>query len=247
MNNLTRLPELEEFDQGWLASMESTPLARLILGLTGLTRLGEHPTTLERLAAVVDRPAVETAVLVRGATSARIEGNLIYWDEPFPGARTRRTLYVGDRVIPMKFGCAPDLFAFAAVLDVPFRVEDTDAATGDPISIDFVPNGYQHVDPPQTVTVLQSLSRIRDAEGGVFEGVDANVCANQPFFASAEAAEPALAASPGSRAFTVAEMFERPWFTYYRDNLRPLIHPTDSASSELGRTTPPTTNPACAC
>lgn len=158
-----------------------------------------NPTTLEQLAEVVDRPVVETAVLVRGATTARIEKNLIYWDEPFPGARSRRMLYVGDRAIPRKFGCAPDLFAFAAVLDVPFRVEDTDAGTGDPIRIDFVPNGYQHVDPPETVTVLQSLTRLRDADSGVFEQVDTNVCANQPFFASAKEAEPALAASPGTR------------------------------------------------
>ncbi|WP_199434739.1 organomercurial lyase [Qaidamihabitans albus] len=229
MTTQTHATDLEEFDQGWLAAMENTPLARLIFGLTGLTRLGEHPTTLERLAQVVDRPVVETAVLVRGATTARIEGNLIHWDEPFPGERTRRTLFIGDRAIPMKFGCAPDLFAFAAVLDVPFRVEDTDAVTGSPIRVDFVPNGYERVDPPETVTVLQSLSRIRDAQGGDFADTDASICANQPFFASIKAAEAALAASPGSRAFTVKEMFERPWFAYYRDNLRPLIHPATEA------------------
>lgn len=239
----TGLTDLEEFDRGWLEQMENTPLARLILGLTGLTRLGERPTTLERLAEVVDRPVVETAVLARGATTAHIEGNLIYWDEPFPGERTRRTLYVGDRAIPMKMGCAPDLFGFAAALDVPFRVEDTCAATGVPIRVSFVPDGVEWVDPPETVTVLQSLTRLRDAESGIFELVDTNVCAHQPFFASAEAAEPALAASPGSRAFTVREMFERPWFTYYRDNLRPLIHPADGVTT--GPATGSTAGPTC--
>lgn len=53
-----------------------------------------------------------------------------------------------------------------------------------------------------------------------------SLCAYQPFFASAQAAEPALAARPGSRAFTVEEMFERPFVGHYRDNLRPLIHPS---------------------
>ena len=43
----------------------------------------------------------------------------------------------------MKRGCAPDLPAYAAVVDVPFHVEDTCAATGTPIRIDFVPDGYE--------------------------------------------------------------------------------------------------------
>jgi alkylmercury lyase-like protein len=127
----------------------------LFAGLVGLTRLGERPAPLERLAAIVDRSAVETAALVRRDTTARIiEGGLIHRDEPFPGDRTLRTLYVGDREVPMKSGCAPDLFGIAAVLDVPFRVEDTCAATGAPIRVDFVPDGLERVDPPDAVTVL---------------------------------------------------------------------------------------------
>lgn len=224
MTEQTKPAGLEEFDRGWLATLEESPFARLIFGLAGLTRLGERPAELERLAAIIDRSVVETAVLVQGATSARVEGNLIYWDDPFPGNQTRRMLYVGDRPVPMRMGCAPDLFGFAAVLDVPLRVEETCAATGKPIRVDFVPpDGVGRVDPPETVVMMVSVEALRAAFTRL-EQVDVAVCANQPFYSSAAAAEEALAANPGSRVFTIAEAMERPGFTYYRDTLRPLIH-----------------------
>jgi hypothetical protein len=229
MSEQTQVTELEAFDQGWLTEMERSPFARLVLGLVGLTRLGERPAALEQLAVIVERSAVETAALVQGATSAHVDGDVIHWDEPFPGDQVRRMLYVGDREVPMGMGCAPDLFGFAAVLDVPFRVEEACAATGVPIRVDFLPDGYERVDPPEAVTVLMPVGLLREAGSGPLAQVDTNVCANQPFFASAEAAESALSARPGSRAFTVQEMFKRPWFTYYRDNLRPLIRPTERA------------------
>jgi alkylmercury lyase len=216
--------DLEQFDREWLEKLEHTPFARLITALGGLTRLGERPASLERLAAIVGRPADETAALVREAFTARIEGDLIYWDEPFPGDQTRRMLYIGDREVPMRRGCAPDLFCYAVVLDVPFRAEETCPATGAPIRVDFVPGGYERADPPEAVTVLLPPGRLAEATfSEVVEQVDASVCNYQPFIASAQAAEAMLAAHPGSRAFTVKEMFERPFVTDYRDKLRPLI------------------------
>src|SRR6266516_1236532 len=113
MGAQTRRTALAEFDQGWLAAMEQTPFVRLIIGLVGLTRLGQRPAPLDQLALVVDRSVAETTALVRENVTARVEDGLIYWDEPFPGDRTRRTLYVGDREIPMRSGCAPDLFIYA--------------------------------------------------------------------------------------------------------------------------------------
>jgi hypothetical protein len=215
---------LEEFDQGWVAALESTPFARLIVGLAGRTRLGERPAPLTRLAALVGRPAAETEALVREATSAHVEGESVHWDDPFPGEHVRRTLYVGGREIPMRSGCAPDLFVFAAVLDVPFHVEETCAVTGRPIRVDFAPDGCERVDPPETVSVLMPVGRLQESTTGLLEDIDTRVCAHQPFLASAQAADPLLAAHPGSRAFTVREMFERPFVAHYRDHLRPLIH-----------------------
>ncbi|WP_199434728.1 hypothetical protein [Qaidamihabitans albus] len=44
---------LEEFDRGWLEAFEGAPFRAAHFGLVGLTRLGEHPAELERLAAIV--------------------------------------------------------------------------------------------------------------------------------------------------------------------------------------------------
>jgi hypothetical protein len=217
--------DLEEFDRGWLAELERNTPARLVTALGGLTRLGEHPTSLNQLATVLDRSTEATAALIQENTTARIEDGLVHWDNPFPGDRTLRTLYVGDREIPMRRGCAPDLPAYAAVLDVPFRVEDTCAATGAPIRIDFVPNGYERVDPPETVALFVPVGRPGDAPFESLEEIEANVCIRQPFFVSADAAHDWLEGIPGARVFTVAETFQRPAYTYYRDHLRPLIHP----------------------
>lgn len=115
------------------------------------------------------------------------------------------------------------------MLDVPFRVEETCPATGTPIRIDFVPDGVERVDPPEAVTILLSVADIRPSTGQDFEEINANVCGFQPFFASARAAEPWLAARPGSRAFTVKEMFQRSWYIHLRDTLRPRIHPANHA------------------
>jgi len=228
MTQRTHASELADFDQGWLEVLEQTPFARLVLALAGLTRFGQRPAPLHRLATVLDRPAEETVALLEENTTARIEDGLAHWDDPFPGDRVRRTIYVGDHEVAMKSGCAPDLFFFAAVLDVPFRVEDTCATTGTPIRVDFVPNGYQRVDPPETVTALVPLGRLREVSGASYEQINASVCTHQPFFASAEAAQGWLADHPGGHVFTVAEMFQRPWIAYYRDEVGPLIHPEPS-------------------
>jgi hypothetical protein len=179
------------------------------------------------LAAVVDKPLEETEALVRRDFVVRIEDGLIHWDDPYPGEQTRRTVYIGDREVPMGSGCGPDVFTFAAVFDVPFRVEETDPATGTPIRIDFVPDGVKRVDPPEAVTILLHPDELRGAGIETFEEVNANACSYQPLFASAEAAGPWLAAHPGSRVFTVEEMFQRSFYTFYRDLFRPRIHPAE--------------------
>lgn len=225
MTDHTPVDDLDEFDQGWLEVLQRTPLVRLVYGLGGLTRLGERPAPLDRLTLVLGRSENETTALIRENTTARIEDGLIWWDDPFPGAEVRRMLYVADRAVPMRSGCAPDLPLFAAVLDVPFRVEDTCPATGAPIRVDFLPDGVDRVDPPTTVVPLLPVEHIRGVTGGSFEQIDADVCAYQPFFASAQAAAHWLNGNPGGRIFTVAEMFERPWHTYFLDSLQPLIHP----------------------
>jgi alkylmercury lyase len=215
--------ELAEFDQGWLTALEHMPFATLVIALGGLTRLGERPASLSRLAAIMETSAEETTRLLRQNLTVRLDGDAIHWDQPFPGKQVRRMLYVGDREIPIASGCAPDLFVYAAVLDVPFRAEETCPATGRTIRVEFVPGGYEREDPPETVTVLMPQHRL-ESTTGIFADIDTSICAHQPFLASADAAQPWVQAVPGARVFTVAEMFDRPFIAYYRDHLRPLIH-----------------------
>jgi hypothetical protein len=233
MTEQPREADLEAFDQGWLEVIQQTPWIKDLYALVGLTRLGEHPVSLERLAAVVDRPLEETETLIQREFKTRIEGGLIYWDDPYPGDQTRRTVYIGDRQVPMGSGCGPDVFGFAAVLDVPFRVEETDPTTGTPIRVDFVPDGCGRTDPPEVVTILLSVEDLRPSTGKHFEEINADVCSFQPLFASAEAAEPWLAARPGSRVFTVKEMFQRSWYINLRDTLRPRIYPSNPGREQL--------------
>lgn len=235
MSEQTRPTGLEEFDQGWLEVIQQTPWITDLYALVGLTRLGERPVSLARLAAVVDRPLEETAGLVRRQFRARIEDGLIHWDDPYPGEQPRRIVQIDDRQVPMGSGCGPDVFGFAAVLDVPFQVRETCPTTGTPIRVDFVPDGVARVDPPEAVTILLSVQDIRPSTGKDFAEINANVCSFQPLFASAAAAESWLAARPGSRAFTVEEMFQRSWYTYLRDLLRPRIPLTTTAVSSEDR------------
>jgi hypothetical protein len=73
---------LEEFDRGWLAAIEQTPAALVIIAMGGLTRLGLRPAPLDRLARVLDRAVAETTALVRENTTARLQDGLIHWDDP---------------------------------------------------------------------------------------------------------------------------------------------------------------------
>jgi len=93
---------------------------------------------------------------------------------------------------------------------VTLLAEDTCPTTATPIRIDFRPNGYERVDPPETVAMFVAVGRPGDAPFESLEEIEANVCVRQPFFASADAARSWLAATPGARVFTVQEIFERP-------------------------------------
>jgi hypothetical protein len=49
----------DEFDRKWLALIAPLTWVEAFYALIGLTRLGEHPTTVERLAAALQRPEDE--------------------------------------------------------------------------------------------------------------------------------------------------------------------------------------------
>jgi hypothetical protein len=213
----------DEFDRKWLEIVTRLSWIEATYALIGLTRLGERPTTVERLAAALGRPEEEAIRLAWKASRVRPdEEGRIHLGAAFGGSGgpSRRTLHVGDGEIAVS-GCAPDLLPAAAVLDVPFRVEDTCPVTGAPIRIEFVPGGVERVDPPEAVVAMVSPKVASEYGETEIEQVNQHVCSQQPFFASTEAAQGWLAAHPGGRVFPVREMANRPFFTHARDTWRP--------------------------
>lgn len=201
----------------WLAWVDT------IYALIGLTRLGERSTTVEQLAAVLDRPKEETIKLAWQASRVHPdEEGRIHLTTPFAGGPSRRRVYVGERELAVS-GCAPDLFQAAVVLDVPFRVEDTCSITNTPIGIEFTPAGVERVDPPEAVVAMVSPEVASEYGDVEIEQVNQNLCSQSPFFSSAQAARGWLDDHPGGRVFRVEEMLDRPFFTYLRDTLRPRI------------------------
>lgn len=210
---------LARFDQDVLAALRESRFMPVLYGLLALSRIGERPVPLEKLAALLDRSEEQTALLVHQHTTARVHDRMIQWDVPFPTDHARRTLYVGDRVIPMN-RCVSATFVLAAVLDTPFRLEEPCAATGAPIHIDFVQGGYEFVDPPEPVIAVPPALRPRPDLWNDTAWKDANVCTHGVAFVSADVAQGWLAEHPGGRVFSVDEMFDRPWITYYTQTLR---------------------------
>jgi hypothetical protein len=141
-----------------------------------------------------------------------------------PNALRRRRLTIGERRIAMS-GCAPDLFQIAAVLDTPFRVEDTCAATGAPIRVAFAPPDHRSdlvdaVDPADTVVALDPRL-LGQTSTLTPEQIDANLCVQMPFFANPGAARTWLADHPAGRAIPVRDMARLELIAYVRDVLRP--------------------------
>jgi alkylmercury lyase len=214
---------VDEFDHKWLAVIAPLTWVEAFYALIGLTRLGERPTTVGRLAAALERPEEEAIKLAWEASRVRPdETGRIHLGTPWPGASPRRRLLVGGRELPVS-GCAPDLFMVEAVLDVPFRVEDSCPVTGAPIRISFVPGGVERVDPPETVVAMLSPEQASTAAEMEIEQINTDLCVQQPFFSSAEAARGWLGNHPGGRVFPVEEMVDRPFITHVRDTWRPRI------------------------
>jgi hypothetical protein len=105
-------------------------------------------------------------------------------------------------------GCAPDIFWAVLAADMSVQAELICPATGTAIRVDLSPEGVELVEPPGTVvTVLNLRAQVLQEMDNV---ADADVCSQQSFFASAEAAGSWLASHPGGRIYPVAAFFE--WF-----------------------------------
>lgn len=214
---------IDDFEHGWLDLVRQIEAFEALYVLIGLTRLGDRPTTVGLLAGTLLRREKEATRLAWEAARVRPdEDGRIRLDTPFKGASPRRTLFVGDREMPVS-GCAPDLFGVAAVIDVPFRVEDTCSVSGTPIRVGFVPGGVERVEPPEAVAAMLSPEQARQVAEMEVEERNANVCVQQPFFASAGAAREWLDTHPGGRAVPVDTMPHHAWVRHMYDRWRPRI------------------------
>ena len=201
--------QFDDFDSAWQELFaQFLPQIALTSALFELTGMGEHPVEIERLAAAIGCSLDETVALAQQWARVQVaDGRISFDPEGSPYSRYR--VEVGTRVLDTG-GCAPDLFWAVLAARISVRVESTCPTTGITIQVDLSPEGARRVEPPGTVvTVLHPRAQVLQ-EMGNMEDADANVCSQQSFFASAEAATNWLAAHPGGRMYPVAAFFA--WF-----------------------------------
>ena len=198
----------------------------------GLTNFGERPVPSTRLAEVLDLPASEAEARAQGhcTSGARVEGGLIGVEDgliTFNPERAksapRRQLQIGDRRVGMT-GCAPDIFLYAPLVRPSLQVEETCPATGTPIRIVFTPSGVESVDPAGAVVPILPPREFDRLAGMTVEDIDASMCAQCPFYSSAEAAQGWLDAHPGGRVFPVRQAWELSFHRAWRDRMSALLN-----------------------
>ena len=94
----------------------------------------------------------------------------------------------------------------ALALGRPVHAEATCPATGTSITVDITPEGVERIDPLTAVVAVVDLDA--DLTLGL-DRIDADVCAQQPFFASAQAASRWLADHPQRSAHSGAVLPRR--------------------------------------
>jgi alkylmercury lyase len=208
--------DADGFDAGWQEMLvRQRDMFDVVAAVVRLTAGGAHSVKIDGVAAAVGRPVDEVRWLVDqadvGLPSLRTghTGDEVWLD--FATSEMPRFWYeIGDRRIGAG-GCGPDIFEVAHALEQPMRVETSCPVTGTSISVQFNPDGVQAVDPPDAVVAVVDLRTV--AEAALLTDaarVDAEVCTQQTFFASAAAARGWLDRHPGGRVIPVAA-FDRWW------------------------------------
>jgi alkylmercury lyase len=175
--------------------------ARIAWATIKLSRMGQRPVSLDQLAIHVSLPAEETARLLRQTWRERVDlrDGIIRLDATPAGPRRYR-VYTGGRPVGAGKGCSVDMYLLALALGRPIHAEATCPASGTPIRVDITPEGVERIDPPTAVVAVVDLDA--DLTLGL-DRIDADVCAQQPFFASAQAAARWLADHPQGRLIPV--------------------------------------------
>jgi alkylmercury lyase len=198
---------IDDFDAAWqIVGQQYQPAIQVTSALIKLTRAGEQPVEVERLATATVRPMDEALALARQFLNVNLQDGLVHLDLSAVGTSARYRLQIGARTIDAS-GCAPDIVWAALLVDTPIHAQAICPATGTLIRVDFTPDGVERVEPPSTVIAVISPLAPQLQQLTSREQADADVCAQQPFFASAEAAADWQAQHPGGRIFPVREFF----------------------------------------
>jgi alkylmercury lyase len=175
--------------------------ARIAWATIKLSQMGQRPVSLDQLAIHVSLPAAETARLLRLTWRERVDlrDGMIRLDVTPAGPRRYR-VDAGGRPVGAGNGCSVDMYLLALALGRPIHAEATCPASGTPIRVDITPEGVERIDPPTAVVAVVDLDA--DLTLGL-DRIDADVCVQQPFFASAQAASRWLADHPQGRLLPV--------------------------------------------
>ncbi|MGH7922146.1 MAG: organomercurial lyase [Candidatus Dormibacteraceae bacterium] len=129
---------------------------------------------------------------------------------------------MGDRWFGM-IGCAPDVFLYAPLVRPSLVVEEPCPATGIHIRLVFTPSRVESVEPGGAVVPILPSEEFDRLEGMLDRDPDANMCAQCPFYSSAEAARGWLAAHPGGRVFPIREAWGLSFHRVWRDRMSALL------------------------
>ncbi|HEX9358691.1 MAG TPA: organomercurial lyase [Streptosporangiaceae bacterium] len=223
---------LADFLAGWDKRLRENEQLPMWMAVLVLTNFGEQPVPSARLAEVLARPVSEAEARAQGhcttATPAedgltRVEDGLItFINSERTQSAPRRVLQIGDRRFGMT-GCAPDVFLYAPLVRPSLHVEETCPATGTPIRVVFTPSRVEHVEPSGAVVPILPPREFDRLKGMSPKEADARMCAQCPFYSSADAAQEWLAAHPGGRVFPVREAWDLSFHREWRDRMSALL------------------------
>lgn len=179
------------------------------VALVRLTTLGEHPVGIDQLAAYLGRSVADTTAQLDHLDGhwVRRDGDQLTLDLSQHVDLLRRRIRIKERDFPVS-GCAPDVLAFAAVIDRPLQFEETCPATGTTIRVDLTPDEVVAVDPPEAVIAYPVVATDFDTINAMpLLQIDAEICSQGPMFASAAAARGWIANHPGGHVFSPREAY----------------------------------------
>lgn len=180
--------------------------ARAAWALIKLSEAGTRPVYVGQLADRVGLAPEEALRLLRLTWREQVsvrDGEIRL--DTTPNGPRRYRVDAGGQAIGSGKGCSVDMYLLALALGKPIHAQASCPATGTPITIDITPERVERIDPPTAVVAVTNLDF--DITGGP-DHTDTELCSQQPFFATADAAANWLAAHPDGRLIPVRDFHD---------------------------------------